>query len=500
MNTERVGLLVLGLLLFTAGAPSAAAEITQTTGSGSWCSPAQNGNGNTVICNGVDPRALDRLNELLDRKDLDLKQKTAEANDWARRYTDLNAQLEETKKQIAAKGEDATLVETAQDLLHQGKLEEARAIFDRLLQSDEANVDRAAQDHFGRASVFALQFRFDEALPDYAEAYQYRPDDQRYALAYALVLEKQKDYLKAESVFQELTRQQRSGATQNPATYRPNLAWTLNALGVLYGTTNRFTEAEAAYKEAADIWRGLAAENPAAYRPYLAQTVDDLAILYGITNRFVEAEAAHKEAAGIWRELAAQNPAAYRSGLARALEHLGLFYGTANRFAEAEAAHKEAAGIERELAAQSPPPPTGPASLRRSTGWGFFTGTRTASSSPRRPTRRPSASGASWRRRTPLPTGPTSRRRSTAWAFFTEVRTASPTPKPPTRRLQTSSASWRRRTRPPTDPSSLGRSTTWAISIATRTSSSRPRPPTGRPLASGASWRRRTRPPTGPSW
>ena len=546
MNTERVGLLVLGLLLFTAGAPSAAAEITQTTGSGSWCSPAQNGNGNTVICNGVDPRALDRLNELLDRKDLDLKQKTAEANDWARRYTDLNAQLEETKKQIAAKGEDATLVETAQDLLHQGKLEEARAIFDRLLQSDEANVDRAAQDHFGRASVFALQFRFDEALPDYAEAYQYRPDDQRYALAYALVLEKQKDYLKAESVFQELTRQQRSGATQNPATYRPNLAWTLNALGVLYGTTNRFTEAEAAYKEAADIWRGLAAENPAAYRPYLAQTVDDLAILYGITNRFVEAEAAHKEAAGIWRELAAQNPAAYRpglawalenlglfygtanrfaeaeaahkeavgiwrelaaqnpaayrSGLARALEHLGLFYGTANRFAEAEAAHKEAAGIERELAAQSPPPPTGPASLRRSTGWGFFTGTRTASSSSRRPTRRPSASGASWRRRTPLPTGPTSRRRSTAWAFFTEVRTASPTPKPPTRRLQTSSASWRRRTRPPTDPSSLGRSTTWAISIATRTSSSRPRPPTGRPLASGASWRRRTRPPTGPSW
>ena len=63
MNMKRVGLLAVGLLAFAVGAPSIAAEVTQTIGSGSWCSPAQNGNGNTVICNGVDPRAVDRLNE-----------------------------------------------------------------------------------------------------------------------------------------------------------------------------------------------------------------------------------------------------------------------------------------------------------------------------------------------------------------------------------------------------------------------------------------------------
>jgi tetratricopeptide (TPR) repeat protein len=253
MNTERVGLLVVGLLVFAVGTPSLAAEITQTTGSGSWCSPAQNGNGNTVICNGVDPRAVDRLNELLDRKDLDLKQKTAEANDWARRYTELNAQLDETKQHLTAKGEDATLVETAQDLLHQGKLEEARAIFDRLLQSDEANVDRAAQDHFGRASIFALQFRLDEALPDYARAYQYRPDDQRFAAAYAYALLQQRDYPKAESVLQELLRHRRELAAQNPTAYRPDLAATLNNLGALCRDVHRFSDAEAASKEAADI-------------------------------------------------------------------------------------------------------------------------------------------------------------------------------------------------------------------------------------------------------
>jgi hypothetical protein len=83
MKTKVVGLLLFGLLIFAAKTPVVAEEVTQTTGSGSWCSPAQNGNGNEVICNGVDPRAMDRLNELLDRKNLDLKQKNAAADVWA---------------------------------------------------------------------------------------------------------------------------------------------------------------------------------------------------------------------------------------------------------------------------------------------------------------------------------------------------------------------------------------------------------------------------------
>jgi tetratricopeptide (TPR) repeat protein len=235
MKTETIGVLALGLLAFASGTPSLAAEIEQTTGSGSWCSPAQNGNGNTVICNGVDPRALDRLNELLDRKDLDLKQKTAEANAWAQKYNDLNAQLEETKKQLAAKGVDATLVQSAQDLLHQGKLEEARAIFDRLIKSDEANVDRAAEDHFGRASIFALQFRMDEALPDYAKAYQYRSDDQRFAGAYAYALQMQKDYPRAEEVLLKLLGKGETLRWRTPPPTGPT--WRLRSTTLAFSTT-----------------------------------------------------------------------------------------------------------------------------------------------------------------------------------------------------------------------------------------------------------------------
>jgi tetratricopeptide (TPR) repeat protein len=330
-----------------------AGDVTQTTGNGSWCSPAQNGNNNTVICNGVDPRAMDRLNELLDRKDLDLKQKTAEANDWAHKYDELNAQLEQTKKQLAAKGQDATLVQSAQDLLHEGKLEDAHAIFDRLIQSDEANVDRAAQDHFGRASLFALQFRLDEALPDYAKAYQYRPDDLLYAQVYASMLVLRQDP-RSDAALHDLLRQWRTRATQDPATYWPSLATTLNKLAEFYDDEDRFGDEETALKEAAAIRRELAAHDP-AYRPDLAETLANLGGFYGDANasRFDEAEAALKEAAAIRRELAASDPAC-RSDLAQTLTILGVLYRNKQRFADAEAAYHEAAALERELAMQNP--------------------------------------------------------------------------------------------------------------------------------------------------
>jgi tetratricopeptide (TPR) repeat protein len=404
MKTEAVALLLVSLLVLAARTPLVSAEVTQTTGSGSWCSPAQNGNGNFVICNGVDPRAMDRLNELLDRKDLDLKQKTAEANDWAHRYNELNAQLEETKKELAAKGQDATLVQTAQDLLHEGKLEEAHAIFDRLIQSDEVNVDRAAQDYFSRATIFALQFRLDQALPDYAKAYQYRPDDQRYASAYAYALQKQKEYPKEELVLQDLLKHLRGASAQDPAAHLPEIAVTLNSLGLVYDDTHRFPEAEAAYGEAADIEHALALQNPTVYSPNLAGTLSNLGNLYDDTHRFAEAEVAYKEAAAIWRALVSQN-AAYRPDLALALGNLGALY--------------------QDTTSPTPKLPT----MRRSVfsgGWwdkilrrtsptlrgrwatlAVFTTRRTVSLRPRLPLKRPLASGASKRGATLPPTSPT---------------------------------------------------------------------------------------------
>jgi len=122
-------------------------------------SPAIVSDHNNITYNDIDARSLKRLKDQLDEKNLTKAQKIAEADEWARKYHELDQQLTEARSQAAAKGDYATLVKAAQDLLHKGKLEEAGNIYDQLLARDESNVDRVAQDHFGRAKIYALQFR-----------------------------------------------------------------------------------------------------------------------------------------------------------------------------------------------------------------------------------------------------------------------------------------------------------------------------------------------------
>src|ERR1700730_16840375 len=344
-------LLCLVLCGLIGGIPASATETQQTTTGAN--SPAIIGNDNKVTFNDIDARALKRLNDQLDEKDLTIAQKVAEAEEWARKYRELDKQFAEARSQAAAKGDDATLIKAAQDLLHEGKLEEAGKIYDQLLSHDESNVERAAQDHFSRAQIYALQFRPLDALPHYATAYQYRLDRVDYAFEYADILANQTEYKKAESVLDGLLPQLRDLAARNPAAYRQSLATTLNRLANVYVQTWRFGEAESPLKEALVIGRDLAAQNPAAYRPDLPVTLTDVGLVYALAQRFGEAESAFKEALAIQRDLAAQHPAA-RPRLAIIVDALGSVYIDTGRFGEAESACKEAVAIQRDLAAQNP--------------------------------------------------------------------------------------------------------------------------------------------------
>ncbi len=121
-------------------------------------------------------------------------------------------------------------------------------------------------------------------------AYQYRPDHVEYALGYARILGHQKQFSKAEAVFEGLLPQMRDLAAQNPAAYRPYLATTLSSLATVYDETNRFDDAKNAFKEAIAIRRDLTAQNPAAYRPDRATTLGNLVT---DTHQFGDAESAY---------------------------------------------------------------------------------------------------------------------------------------------------------------------------------------------------------------
>jgi hypothetical protein len=76
------------LLLVMLGVSAAQAGTIHQTTEG-WCSPAV---GHTegpviIICQGVAPKALQRMNELLDKKDLELQETMRKAEEWAHKYT-----------------------------------------------------------------------------------------------------------------------------------------------------------------------------------------------------------------------------------------------------------------------------------------------------------------------------------------------------------------------------------------------------------------------------
>ena len=53
-------------------------------------------------------------------------------------------------------------------------------------------------------------------------------------------------------------------AQRDPGAYRPEVALTLNNLGIVYRDTGRMADAEKAYTEALAILRGLAQRDPGA--------------------------------------------------------------------------------------------------------------------------------------------------------------------------------------------------------------------------------------------
>src|SRR5664280_932938 len=118
-----LSLAFISLVVMVAQQPQA----TFLQNSSGWCSPnIANVTGNvTVNCIGVDPRALKRLNEELNRKNLQLTEKIRQADEWTVRYKELEERLSEA-------GDDSMLSHQAEEYLHEGELEKAGAVLDRV--------------------------------------------------------------------------------------------------------------------------------------------------------------------------------------------------------------------------------------------------------------------------------------------------------------------------------------------------------------------------------
>jgi tetratricopeptide (TPR) repeat protein len=78
----------------------------------------------------------------------------------------------------------------------------------------------------------------------------------------------------------------------------------------------------AATREAVDLYRTLATRNPDAFQPDLATSLNNLGVRLSALGQREPALAATREAVDLYRTLATRTPDAFQSDLARSLDHL----------------------------------------------------------------------------------------------------------------------------------------------------------------------------------
>ena len=170
----------------------------------------------------------------------------------------------------------------------------------------------------------------------------------------AASLYKLRRFSKAEKIYAKALKIYRALAKENPKTYIPDVARTLNNFGILYWNIQKFYQAEKAFKEALKEYKSLAEKNPKIYTPDLAMTLNNLGNIYDYTQKFYQAEKVYTEALETYRNLAKENPKTYTSHVATALNNLGNLYKNTQKFYQAEKVYTEALETYRNLAKENP--------------------------------------------------------------------------------------------------------------------------------------------------
>lgn len=304
----------------------------------------------TIVCPGLNPQILSVLNEqfkarIRDR-DLRIDQITAEANDWKDRYLSLSKRLEDA-------GVDDALTRKANDLLKEGKLDEAGQAIDQALVDGESAVDQQAKRQYDRALIFDLQFKDQNALAHLERAYSYRPDNPQYCEAYALALETEQEFAQAETVFRDCLNRLRGAVKTSPNITQPYLAMVLLSLGEFYQRIGRPRDAYAPYAESISLLRKLADQEP-KYLNFKGIALTSEGEFFAEEHRLPEADSDLDEALRIFSSLSKSHPDDFKRTLASTYLSIGILRVAENQPEKGLEAYNSALRAFRELEEDHP--------------------------------------------------------------------------------------------------------------------------------------------------
>ena len=248
---------------------------------------------------------------------------------------------------------DSYLAETLEEIKRvlTGESEQSlTTVYEEFKTREKQKEVRVLQELIEAAQI---QFSFGEARDFYERLINLAPTIEHH-FKYARLLQSLNDFKKAKTLYEKVLQELRELSKQNPEAYKPDVAMTLNNLGILHKNTNDLKQAQDYYEEALEIRRELAEQNPEAYKPDVAATLNNLGSLLYATNDLKQTQDYYEEALEIRRELAKQNPKAYNSYVAMTLNNLVILYLELKKKGDAEKAYQGAHDIYQKLAGRHP--------------------------------------------------------------------------------------------------------------------------------------------------
>jgi Tetratricopeptide repeat len=280
---------------------------------------------------------------------------TEEAIRESAELAELEQQLEQFKADVLRLYETFTKIEInterlaqAKAYFDQGQFREADAILnaaamaqdlDRLIARDEELAQQTAtvrqqrsqlaDEYVIKARLWATFYdqpnRFEQTC-EYFEAALRAAETAETQFEYAKFLQEHNCFNQAKPLYESALQHYRTLAEENPRSFLPDVAGTLNNLAILQAGQNDYGNAQRNYEEALQIRRTLVEENPRSFLPYVATTLNNLAILQKNQNDYGNAQRNYEEALQIRRTLAEENPRSFLPDVAMTLINLSCFY------------------------------------------------------------------------------------------------------------------------------------------------------------------------------
>lgn len=267
--------------------------------------------------------------------------------EFAQLYFEYTKEINEEAKRLREAG-DNYLAETLEEInkVLTGESEQSLTdVYKEFKDREQENRIRVLEPLIEAAQ---LRFSFGEACGFYERLIEAAPTAENH-FRYARLLHSLNRFDKARQYYEEALKMYRELANKNPEKYLPDVAKTLNNLGVLLANVGELKQAQTCFEEILQISQKLAKKNPEKHLSAVATTLSNLGNLLCHMKELEQAKTHYDEALKVSRTLDKKDPELHKSLIATILNNRGGLFSEKGKSKQALADLKKALKIRREL-------------------------------------------------------------------------------------------------------------------------------------------------------